>query len=41
MKIREIYLESGHENFVDNLKEGVIIHPNDTDQIKLFNKVAR
>ena len=41
MKVREFHLESGHEKFVDNLKEGVIIHPKESDHIKLFNKVAR
>lgn len=34
-------MESGFENFVNNLEEGVIIYPIDTDRIKLFNSVAK
>ena len=41
LKVRELNLESGHDEFVDNLEEGLIIHVNATQEIKLFNKAAR
>ena len=39
-KVREQWLESAHEDFVDNLKEGLIINPLHSNQIKIFNKAA-
>ena len=39
--MRELHLQSGHEEFVDNLEEGLIIHVNATQEIRLFNKAAR
>lgn len=41
MKMRELHLETGHEEFVDNLEEGLIIKVNATQEIKLFNRAAR
>ena len=40
-KVREQWLESAHEDFVDNLKEGLIINPLHSNQIKMFSKAAR
>lgn len=36
-----MHLESGHEEFVDNLEEGLIIQVNATKELKLINKAAR